>query len=532
MKRLLILLAGVVFALGLLELGLRALGFASALEASRSRGGGTPALTGTLPPPPPDPSAFRILCLGNSHTQGAGTDPYPWHLERLLREKYPGRAFQVINTGRGNWNSSEVLAQLPGFLAEYRPQVVFAMVGEPNYWNYRHYQQHLASGGLYDSLRFLKVVRLLDLLRRFDPRHEPVDGRPGQPFPVKPWFEYPVLAMEWVAWLGANPDARVPAGDLRVAAAALEKWTAHPEGKLRRRAWSTLAEIYLRLGESKKALRAARRVMEPGSYDFFLEESLLRHRPPGTEWKAVAELLATLRSGRPTPEELRSFLSGALKNPGVELARFAYDAAPGEAVPAGYLAARAPKSSFSLLLAAWKENPESSAFGELAAVKGLKPEERTKLLNQSRVPLLAWRVGGREQGEGELASKEIAREQLGSELESLKRWVASDLRRITEISRDFGARVALQTYPPYRFSGAERWPDNTIRAEAASLGVPLVDVSGRLRELYARGDSEAWYRREHGIRDDNHLNSRGNLEIARLMLERLEELGWLSPPGD
>lgn len=527
MKRLLILLTGVVFALGLLELGLRTLGFATALEAAHSRRGGTPALTGTLPPPPPDPAAFRILCLGNSHTQGAGTDPYPWHLEKLLREKFPGRAFQVINTGRGNWNSAEVLAALPSFLAEYRPQVVFAMVGEPNYWNYRHYHQRAHAGGFYDRLRFLKVVRLLDLLRRFDPRHEPVDNRPGQPFPVKPWFEYPILAMEWVAWLGANPGATVPEADLRVAAAALEKWTADPAGAKLRRAWSTLAEVQLRLGEKEAALRAARQAQAFGLYDLFLDESLARHKPAGAEWKQLAAFLETLRSGRPSREELRAFLAGELTDPGEAFARFAFEAAPGEPLPAAYLAKLNPKEAPGLLLSAWKENPENHAFAQLPAYVALSEPERRRLLASSRVPLLAWRVGGKEEGEGARGSRILPKERLDEELESLKRWVASDLRRITELSHEYGARVAFQTYPPYRFSRAERWPDNTIRAEAASLGVPLVDVSRHLAALYAQGDTERYYHRDRGIRDDNHLNSLGNLEIAKLMLEELEKLGWL-----
>src|SRR4051812_12721742 len=132
LRRLAALLFGLALALAAAELGLRVVGFAFLFERGR------PAITeprivpGMPPFPVPAADAFRILCIGNSHTQGASETlrgAFPHQLEELLQAKYPGRRFQVINAGRGNWNSSEVLEHLPGFLADYHPRVVFAMLG-------------------------------------------------------------------------------------------------------------------------------------------------------------------------------------------------------------------------------------------------------------------------------------------------------------------------------------------------------------------------------------------------------------------
>lgn len=93
---------------------------------------------------------FRILMIGNSHTDGAGvqkSEAYPHQLQlRLRREVEAGRlklpeGFQtlhVINGGRGNVTTSQQRAKLlRGELNRdwLHPHVVIAVGGEPNTWN-------------------------------------------------------------------------------------------------------------------------------------------------------------------------------------------------------------------------------------------------------------------------------------------------------------------------------------------------------------------------------------------------------------
>lgn len=528
MKKPWLLLAGVLLAFLLLEISLRVLGIASTLEARRGSGPATPALVGTLSPPPADPAAFRILCVGNSHTQGAGTVPYPAALEALLRARHPARAFQVINAGRGNLNSAEVLELLPGLLTEYKPALVFVMIGEPNFWNYHYFERQQGAGStLFDKLRFLKVARLADILLRFDPRREPRDEPGfGVPYPNGPWIEYPGLAMSWVSYLDFNPKARVPAVDLRVAAEALEKWITHPRGAGLRRAWSTLAEVELRLGRMDRALRAAEGAMRFGAFDLPLWQSLARHAPRGAAWRALEkELLGRL----PTPAHLprlEAFAAGGKEEIDESFLRFAVASMPGHPGLAGQLAKQKPRESESILLAAWSENPGHPGFSHLSSYLALAQPLRQRIFHESRPPLLAPQAGhAREAGESERkpTGHGLTDERINEELAQLKKWVASDLRRVVEIARDYGATPILQTYPPYRRSRRERWPDPTIRAAAAELGAPLVDVSAAFLEEFRAVESEAYFRRA-GIQDDNHLNTEGNAFVARLMQAELERL--------
>lgn len=85
----------------------------------------------------------KILCIGNSFTMGAGAPPgesYPDHLQRLLDQDIFFN-HQVINLGRGAFNTTLILENLHTWLVQYRPQYVLLQVGEPNYWNLYGYDQ-------------------------------------------------------------------------------------------------------------------------------------------------------------------------------------------------------------------------------------------------------------------------------------------------------------------------------------------------------------------------------------------------------
>ena len=93
------------------------------------------------------PRAQKILCIGNSFTQGSGApagESYPDHLQRFLDQDSFFYS-QVINLGRGAFNTTLILENLNSWLAEYRPKFVLLQVGEPNYWNLYGYDQFIGS---------------------------------------------------------------------------------------------------------------------------------------------------------------------------------------------------------------------------------------------------------------------------------------------------------------------------------------------------------------------------------------------------
>lgn len=83
-----------------------------------------------------------ILCVGNSFTFGAGApagQSYPDHLQRLLGDS----SYQVINLGRGAFNTSLISEHLEAWLSTYHPRYVLFQVGEPNVWNPYGYERFI-----------------------------------------------------------------------------------------------------------------------------------------------------------------------------------------------------------------------------------------------------------------------------------------------------------------------------------------------------------------------------------------------------
>lgn len=72
---------------------------------------------------------YRVLCLGESTTEGFGETAYPQILAEELNRRGRGVRFRVINAGRSAADSTLLAEALPRFLTLYRPHMVIAMLG-------------------------------------------------------------------------------------------------------------------------------------------------------------------------------------------------------------------------------------------------------------------------------------------------------------------------------------------------------------------------------------------------------------------
>jgi|GEM_PF-3270882 len=98
--------------------------------------------TATLPGAPAASGCPTLLCVGDSNTYGLNLprgESYPCHLQALV-----GDRARVVNRGWPGASSSLMAAYLPGWLATYRPQVVYVMAGINN--------RHNPLGGTYDAI--------------------------------------------------------------------------------------------------------------------------------------------------------------------------------------------------------------------------------------------------------------------------------------------------------------------------------------------------------------------------------------------
>ena len=151
--RVIVTLLGVLFALVLLELVLRAGG---ALFTGQQQARNTEAMA-TL-------DGHVILCVGESTTAMGGEDSYPSQLQDVLDERGGERRFTVINEGIPGTDTSVIVSQLTNNLDRYGAEVVVAMMGANDVPGgaIPHLGVPVAEQtGPLDSLRTVRLVRQL-----------------------------------------------------------------------------------------------------------------------------------------------------------------------------------------------------------------------------------------------------------------------------------------------------------------------------------------------------------------------------------
>lgn len=84
----------------------------------------------------PAPAPRTILCEGDSFTYGIGGTGYPSQLEKLLNERAGKREFRVVNEGIPGRNTAQILERLRLHLEEHRPEVLIVLTGENDSWNF------------------------------------------------------------------------------------------------------------------------------------------------------------------------------------------------------------------------------------------------------------------------------------------------------------------------------------------------------------------------------------------------------------
>ena len=150
-QKLIVVLAGVFTVVFMLEVGLRFAGYVRT-RISESAQNEYESDNGI--------DQFRILCLGNSFTEGVGApkgESYPDHLQNLFDTKVPGTKVKVINKGKGALNSSELFDLLEVAVEKTKPDLVILRTGGPNYWNHHRYRDYLRRTRTRSSL-FLNIV--------------------------------------------------------------------------------------------------------------------------------------------------------------------------------------------------------------------------------------------------------------------------------------------------------------------------------------------------------------------------------------
>jgi len=115
-------------------------------------------------------SDYVILCVGDSFTWGGSVtreETYPAYLSKIIKSRKPAKKFLVINKGRCEYNSSQVLKSLPRWIKMYRPNMIILLVGSSNLfnpWGYNSYTSPSFLSNLKDTLDSLRVVKIIRLM--------------------------------------------------------------------------------------------------------------------------------------------------------------------------------------------------------------------------------------------------------------------------------------------------------------------------------------------------------------------------------
>lgn len=476
-----------------------------------------------------------IVFLGNSHTMGAGAPPgmsYPDQLQRLCDQKFGTGKIEIINLGRGNFNTRNILDHLEDNLDRLRPDLVVMMIGEPNIWNLYGYGDFLSETEkpenwekVYSFLDNFKTYRFFSVLLR-----RPVDDL--QVFKT----DDPVIN-GWV-WLGALQDGnqynlytltRSEAADAIRALTALTESGPDNRGAyafLGQVAHHSLKDAALTLQYFRSALNRSR------EFDYLIYRDLFLNLETNINWKVVSTELeeakkaaALLYPGEKKFRELDNYFQSGAFPPGADPEIFYREAIKAQPsfikaykdLAEYYFKTKRPKESAEMAIAGIRMNPlsaQTNLFKHLHQLKeGFHNQEVHVYIDRffneytRRFPGEAERV------------IDLSNAILG-------KWVKHDLLKIVKELKKRRIEFVIQSYPPRR-SGPVSNINRIVKGIAEENNFKLSDTYLHLEKLFWKVNKEDYYSMQYGI-SDSHLNQKGYGEVAKLLFTDLQNWGYLA----
>lgn len=122
-------------------------------------------------------NTFRVICLGDSTTQGYMMQPmviaydqtYPYYLEKILKNHSPSVNFEVINAGCGGYSSFQGVQYLKIELLRLNPDLLIVWFGQNDLRSaimYRDAQQRMLNNKLQQLESFFNRSRFYQFYRQ------------------------------------------------------------------------------------------------------------------------------------------------------------------------------------------------------------------------------------------------------------------------------------------------------------------------------------------------------------------------------
>lgn len=473
--------------------------------------------------------------VGNSHTVGTGAPPqkdYPSQLQVLLNKK-KNNHYRVINKGRVNVNTSYIKEHIDEWLIEYKPDMVFLMIGEPNHWNKYKFSTYLEKinekdknslTSVLDRFRFLKIVQLSELI--FNTDKDP--GEFSNTFKdVEIEKSKKLLGYLWLGHLQRN--AVYKASDLSALQAeeAIKALSYIYEKEHNYVASRVMAELYLEI------------LKNPDKFLEFVQKSIDLNK------NFNYELWNLLKSNAlPVYPKIQSFVfeyhkkssNNSLPIPLKEIEEWYVDSwsanrkelkfnSMADEIAYIHKLTFVNPSDFKLFESLARRNADPKILLEVA--------ERVLVLNplstQTNIlAVLKNKLSSHPEYHERFAnlSKKIAlltensKEEIFSNDDELeKKWIISDLEEIIKRIKSTGATVVVQTYPPFR-KGNDRFADLVLKhwwQENPREDIKFMDTGSLLKDRFSEKNGGSKYYSTRFGNKDEHAGELGYFEIAKEM---------------
>jgi lysophospholipase L1-like esterase len=366
-----------------------------------------------------------ILCYGDSVTYGIGAvrgHGYPSQLEELLNTGHEDAPFVVINGALAGANAAMLRSRLPTYLEAARPDVVVLLAGCANATNFFGYGSFARRDTvLYTVTDALFEIRTLRLVRTFFTllRHRQPEG-------VEPILDGTEAAITaYLKWhTSSRPDEALSEHFLSgidwMRLGQFER--AWKDFDLGRSEFPDQASHYWGLGLASKGLRQREQALEWYTACVGIDPANPACYCGGGE--------AIIESGQGNLDERNWFENGVAADPSFACNYWGLGMITKPSGP--------PGEHVDWFLRCIEADPnDCRCYPNLVADSRLDPsiQERVEGTLEEHA------------GESRCAEDSLRMLQVGMERDDINAWIGADLKAMTEMSEERGARVILQEYP-------------------------------------------------------------------------------------
>jgi len=250
-------------------------------------------------------SDLRILCVGESTTALGGQDSYPTQLEKYLNQNSLNQSYMVINKGIPATNTSIIADRIEGWIREYQPDIIIAMMGINDNNPLIPHQEITGNGRISSFVQNLRVIKLGNHIKAGIKSKSQVHTQNQKRDNEIHLGHVPVeKAKMFLAAMKLKANRAYPQAEiiLRAIGASNENPT------FTNRVYRELAECLLKQNKHLKLAKVLNYFFEKDAYDFFANETMKKLCLAQSGTSELTSMLTHLTEAHPQSERYFNLL--------------------------------------------------------------------------------------------------------------------------------------------------------------------------------------------------------------------------------